>query len=416
MNSTGNYEKLQDGAQLLSLYFQLPVLIDPRADFPLGPFCSRAVLLKDYQSLYSEDRLTSLLESSPDQRILLLEDPLGTVSVLVLASSSALLFGPFVPEPFQEKKGQRLLSRALSYSESMFLQFKLYWCDLSVCDPESFLRAVYCMLENAGFPSGSFALEKVTAAAPQAAPRTGIQLSEQQKWQADSFEKIACRYEMEEKFMAQIAAGNKDAAISELRQILRQSRPQHGMAVDLWSMDSAMAIMRTLIRVAARQSGLPAVIVDTISLEFGQKMRLTGGDHHKTVLLYEQMVEEYCMEINRMKDSGCSPMIQKTLHLIRTGYAEPLSIGFAAEVLDVSESTLSRRLKAETGATFTALLTKERIRQAALLLSASDSPIQEVCSAVGFPDQNYFVKVFRKQYGMTPTDYRKSFQAKIAND
>ena len=35
-------------------------------------------------------------------------------------------------------------------------------------------------------------------------------------------------------------------------------------------------------------------------------------------------------------------------------------------------------------------------------------PIQEISSYVGYPDNNYFVKVFKAQYGLTPSEYRSA--------
>ena len=42
------------------------------------------------------------------------------------------------------------------------------------------------------------------------------------------------------------------------------------------------------------------------------------------------------------------------------------------------------------------------------MLRDSSYPISEISSYVGYIDNNYFVKVFKKQYGMTPTEYRSS--------
>ena len=47
-----------------------------------------------------------------------------------------------------------------------------------------------------------------------------------------------------------------------------------------------------------------------------------------------------------------------------------------------------------------------RCQEAAQMLKKTDLPIQEISFYVGYPDNNYFVKVFRSEYGVTPTDYR----------
>ena len=49
-----------------------------------------------------------------------------------------------------------------------------------------------------------------------------------------------------------------------------------------------------------------------------------------------------------------------------------------------------------------------RIKKACTLLSGTGKSVQEISESVGIPDSNYFVKQFRKETGMTPTEYRKS--------
>ena len=48
------------------------------------------------------------------------------------------------------------------------------------------------------------------------------------------------------------------------------------------------------------------------------------------------------------------------------------------------------------------------MREATVLLSTTFLSIKEVMVRVGFGDESHFVKDFKKIYGMTPTEYRKS--------
>ena len=169
-----------------------------------------------------------------------------------------------------------------------------------------------------------------------------------------------------------------------------------------------MAIMRNLIRIAAKESGLDAVIVDSISVEYAQKMRQITGEPREAARLYEQMISELCEEIRKVRENGYSILTQRALHLIHLYCGEQLTIQSVAEKVYASESTLSRALKADTGSTFTALLSRERLQKAGHLLRETSESVQNIAAACGYPDQNYFVKVFRKQYGVTPTEYRKA--------
>lgn len=47
-----------------------------------------------------------------------------------------------------------------------------------------------------------------------------------------------------------------------------------------------------------------------------------------------------------------------------------------------------------------------RVEQAKRLLVQTDLPVQAVGEKVGFPNANYFFKLFKKMTGRTPNDYR----------
>ena len=67
---------------------------------------------------------------------------------------------------------------------------------------------------------------------------------------------------------------------------------------------------------------------------------------------------------------------------------------------------LSRLFKKETGETFLDYLTKFRLKKACILLTQNEYRIYEIASEVGINDSGYFSQVFRKYYGMTPSEYR----------
>ena len=59
------------------------------------------------------------------------------------------------------------------------------------------------------------------------------------------------------------------------------------------------------------------------------------------------------------------------------------------------------------GETINHLITQKRLQQAKILLKNSDKSISEIAEAVGFNDYNYFSRIFKKYYGISPRDYRK---------
>ena len=59
------------------------------------------------------------------------------------------------------------------------------------------------------------------------------------------------------------------------------------------------------------------------------------------------------------------------------------------------------------GETLTDYINRTRLENSKILIKSSDLPISVVALNVGYTDPNYFVKLFRKLYGMTPSEYRQ---------
>lgn len=87
-------------------------------------------------------------------------------------------------------------------------------------------------------------------------------------------------------------------------------------------------------------------------------------------------------------------------------YAEDITLEAAAENMGMSPFYFSRQIKAVTGSTFLDYLTDYRIEKAKRRLRHTDMTVSEVGRSVGYPDSNYFSKVFKRATGRTPTVYR----------
>jgi AraC-like DNA-binding protein len=83
------------------------------------------------------------------------------------------------------------------------------------------------------------------------------------------------------------------------------------------------------------------------------------------------------------------------------------SAQFSAELMDVSERTLARRLAA-CGLTYGALIDEVRFEEAKRQLREPTARIGDVAMAVGFTDQGNFTRMFRRVGGLTPREYRRA--------
>lgn len=89
-------------------------------------------------------------------------------------------------------------------------------------------------------------------------------------------------------------------------------------------------------------------------------------------------------------------------------YADPnLMLQDVAGEVGMSQSHFSTVFAQETGITFTQYLTALRIGKAKELLAATQMRSSEIAFAVGYNDAHYFSYLFKKQTGMTPSEYRR---------
>lgn len=79
-----------------------------------------------------------------------------------------------------------------------------------------------------------------------------------------------------------------------------------------------------------------------------------------------------------------------------------------ADILNISQSTLFRKIKKETNLSCTEFIRDVKLKNAVHLLSTSSMNIDEIAIHVGFNSTSYFTRSFKKKFGKTPNEYRKS--------
>ncbi len=110
----------------------------------------------------------------------------------------------------------------------------------------------------------------------------------------------------------------------------------------------------------------------------------------------------------KSKLEGVSRCIADIYEIIEKNYSNPeLSIKFICDKLYMSHSHICVLFKKETGNTLNQYITEFRIEKAKEILAGSTVKLYYVASKVGYTDQNYFTKIFKKVTNMTPSEYRE---------
>lgn len=97
----------------------------------------------------------------------------------------------------------------------------------------------------------------------------------------------------------------------------------------------------------------------------------------------------------------------KVLAYIEENYSSG-SLNELADTLHYDISALSRNIKKETGRTYTELVCEKRLSQALFLLKNTDIKVDEIAYAIGYTNVSFFYRTFKKHYGLSPFQYRKS--------
>ncbi len=101
--------------------------------------------------------------------------------------------------------------------------------------------------------------------------------------------------------------------------------------------------------------------------------------------------------------------LRKTLEIIEEHFGdEQFSVDKLAEEISMSVSQLNRKLNALVDQPAGQLIRSLRLQRAADLLHKNSGTIAEICYKVGFNDQAYFSRAFKKQFGCSPSEYKKT--------
>ncbi|WP_221567086.1 response regulator [Alkalihalobacillus sp. TS-13] len=102
--------------------------------------------------------------------------------------------------------------------------------------------------------------------------------------------------------------------------------------------------------------------------------------------------------------------LESAKEYIEKHYYEPLTLEMVASHVELSPYYLSKLFKEKKGITFIDFMTHIRIEKAKEYMLEPEISVKEVCFKVGYKDPNYFSRVFKKNVGQSPKQYRTVLQ------
>ncbi len=125
-------------------------------------------------------------------------------------------------------------------------------------------------------------------------------------------------------------------------------------------------------------------------------------------ILFLQIIEEMLILSKRMHTLTQGGNIGDIVDYIQTRFIEPISILDVARHFQIDRRRLSYLFEKEMGMGPNHYLTELRMQKAKLLLRTSDYSVAQIAEMVGYLDSFYFSRIFKKQHGLSPSDFRST--------
>ena len=104
--------------------------------------------------------------------------------------------------------------------------------------------------------------------------------------------------------------------------------------------------------------------------------------------------------------------IARSVEFMKGHLSEPLKVATLAALVNLSRSHYTTLFRRVTGYAPLSYLNHLRMQHAVQLLNSTDVPIKQISDQLGFSEQFYFSRAFRKMHNHSPTEHRRRYSAK----
>ena len=397
-NLTNSHELLQN---VLQSAFRIPVILftPPYTDIKKIDLGLRAMVWTDYTQ---EQQDLSFGDVSESRRLILVKSNLGFYNILALLEGSAqpnfLAIGPFRDEELSPNYFARILKDS-HISPSDMQSLKHIYEQMPYALPDAVTAVVKHVL-SVYYPDFTHIIPELMEYA-------------EQKRDIDINKELLDAYTVEHAreyrnslfdFLRLVKTGDTPSAQKALLDFLETARFVH---------DNSMREYRLLLHSLNNDCHTELLSTDIHPYHIIKQMISTRTkiDSLTTMAQLEQMPKEichkYCLLVKNYANRDCSKLTKDIMDYIRLHMEEELSLAYLADYFGKNASTLSHSFSKETGVSLTNFIHQTRIREAIRLFNTTDFSVSDVAVMVGYQDFSYFSKVFSKQIGVSPREYKK---------
>lgn len=152
-----------------------------------------------------------------------------------------------------------------------------------------------------------------------------------------------------------------------------------------------------------------------VKLNFEFQAGINEIQRCETLVQLDQLLLDIYNRIEQWLKDDCSNRygkdITEIINYVENNYTQKITLKMLATKFGINESYLSRMFKNQTGKNLIYYVNEKKMHKARELLGNPHMMIKEAAYAVGYDDQFYFNKLFKRFFQVSPTEFRRRIQA-----
>jgi len=142
--------------------------------------------------------------------------------------------------------------------------------------------------------------------------------------------------------------------------------------------------------------------------EYNQNL-LRIENHEQFMQSITKIIQQLGRQYSELREKKYKKKILDIIDYINSNIEQKINLKMIADHVCLNESYLSRYFKAEYGQGLVSYINSIKMQKAKELLKKPDSYLMQIALDLGYEDQSYFNRVFKKYVGQNPGEYKKSF-------
>lgn len=326
---------------------------------------------------------------------------LGIENIYIPVNEDCFIgFGPFSSDflSADEIEG-RLLGAGLSFTPSLY---RFFAKELPILPTEQKKSALQLIFQFFEIPEDNQTI-------------TSILLPDEQRIYPNSeslvdlaeHEKMLYRYEQSLQIAASVSEGDYGKCMENLKSALEyQITHQYSNDDKTNETITAARIGETFYHAAIKGNVSPLEAENIYTKHIREILNADSVDTIRKIS--RSMLRTFCDAVKNNSEVKYSSIVQKMANYLSLLGGEELDMEEISRIFKNPIGILEREFRRETGFTLRQYHRKLRLHRAAVLLTETALPINQIATQTGFLDQNYFSRQFKKLYKCSPSEYRYS--------